>query len=115
MGADWMRWCTTAMLALTVVSLPYLPAPNEMSARDLVALIHLAGFATGIGLYGMLALMPRRSARRGETTSVGGIAITAALLGLVWNAGALVVYGWQDFDLGQISPWFIAVSYSALG
>src|ERR1043166_3897637 len=85
-----------------------------MSARDLVALIHLVGFATGIVLYGMLALMTRRAARQPETAG-GGIAVLAALLGLLWNAGALIVYGWQDFGLGQVSPWIEAVSYSALG
>src|ERR1043166_5443289 len=85
-----------------------------MSARDLVALIHLVGFATGIVLYGMLALMTRRAARHPETAG-GGIAVLAALLGLLWNAGALIVYGWQDFGLGQVSPWIEAVSYSALG
>src|SRR5438105_1476127 len=86
-----------------------------MSARDLVALIHLVGFATGIALYGMLALMTRRTARRGEPTSGGGIALLTALLGLLWNAGALVVFGWQDFGLGDLSPWVTALSYSALG
>ena len=87
-----------------------------MSARDLVALIHLAGFATGIALYGMLALMTRRSARHDQTVATGGgIALLAALLGLIWNAGALVVYGWQDFNLGQLSPWVTVLSYSALG
>ena len=87
-----------------------------MSARDLVALIHLVGFATGIVLYGMLALMTRRTTlRRGTAENGGSIALLAALLGLVWNAGALVVYGWQDFALGQVSPWITAISYSALG
>jgi signal transduction histidine kinase len=87
-----------------------------MSARDLVALIHLVGFATGIALYGMLALMTRRTAlRRGTTDKGGGIALLAALLGLLWNVGALVVYGWQDFALGDLSPWITAISYSALG
>ncbi len=87
-----------------------------MSARDLVALIHLVGFATGIVLYGMLALMTRQTAlRRGTADSGAGIALLAALLGLLWNAGALVVYGWQDFALGELSPWITALSYSALG
>jgi signal transduction histidine kinase len=87
-----------------------------MSARDLVALIHLVGFATGIVLYGMLALMTRRTAlRRGTADSGGSIALLAALLGLLWNVGALVVYGWQDFALGDLSPWITAISYSALG
>lgn len=87
-----------------------------MSARDLVALIHLVGFATGIVLYGMLALMTRRTALRRDTTDKGGgIALLAALLGLLWNVGALVVYGWQDFALGELSPWITAISYSALG
>src|SRR4051812_43403786 len=86
-----------------------------MSAHDLVALIHLVGFATGIALYGMLAVMTQRTVREGRSTAGAGTALLAALLGLIWNAGALIVYGWQDFALGSLSPWITAISYSALG
>jgi signal transduction histidine kinase len=89
-----------------------------MSARDLVALVHLVGFATGIALYGMLAAMTWRASRRrppdGRTVG-GGIPLLAAVLGLLWNASALVVFGWHDFDLGDLSPWYTALAYIALG
>ena len=86
-----------------------------MNAPDLVALVHLVGFATGIALYGMLAVMIWRGARRGSTIAPGGIPLIAAVLGLIWNAGALVVFGWHDFGLGEVSPWYTALAYIALG
>ena len=57
-----------------------------MNAPDLVALVHLVGFVTGIALYGMLAVMIWRGARRGEAVAPGGIPLLAAILGLIWNA-----------------------------
>jgi two-component system, LytTR family, sensor kinase len=86
-----------------------------MNAADLVALVHLVGFATGIVLYGMLAVMIWRGARRGSEVAPGGIPLLAAVLGLIWNAGALVVFGWHDFGLGELSPWYTAFAYIALG
>lgn len=86
-----------------------------MNAPDLVALVHLVGFATGIALYGMLAVMIWRGARRGAEVAPGGIPLLAAVLGLIWNAGALVVFGSHDFGLGELSPWYTAFTYIALG
>ncbi|HEY2374704.1 MAG TPA: histidine kinase [Gemmatimonadaceae bacterium] len=86
-----------------------------MNAQDLVALVHLVGFATGIALYGMLAVMIWRGARRGVALAPGGIPLLAAILGLIWNAGALVVFGAHDFGLGELSPWYSALAYAALG
>lgn len=86
-----------------------------MNRPDLVALVHLAGFATGIALYGMLAAMIWRGARRGAAIAPGGIPLLAAVLGLIWNASALVVFGWHDFGLGDLSPWYTALAYIALG
>ena len=86
-----------------------------MNAPDLVALVHLVGFATGIALYGMLAVMIWRGARRGSAVAPGGIPLLAAILGLIWNAGALVVFGAHDFGLGELSPWYTALAYTALG
>jgi two-component system LytT family sensor kinase len=86
-----------------------------MNAQDLVALVHLVGFATGIALYGMLAVMIWRGARRGTAIAPGGIPLLAAVLGLIWNAGALVVFGWHDFGFGELSSWYTALAYIALG
>ena len=84
-----------------------------MNARDLVALVHLVGFATGIALYGMLAVMIWRGAHRGSPVAPGGIPLLAAVLGLIWNAGALVVFGAHDFGLGELSPWYSALAYES--
>jgi two-component system LytT family sensor kinase len=87
-----------------------------MDARNFVALIHLVGFATGIALYGMLAVMTWRGARaEGGAGDTGRIPVLAAVLGLVWNAGALIVFGWQDFAHGELNPWLTTLSYVALG
>lgn len=86
-----------------------------MNAQDLVALVHLVGFATGIALYGMLAVMIWRGAHRGAPVAAGGIPLLAAVLGLIWNAAALVVFGAHDFGLGELSPWYSALAYTALG
>jgi signal transduction histidine kinase len=85
---------------------------------DLVAFIHLAGFVTGVVLYGMLAQMTWRTAGWRGNAAVGGrdgLPITAALLGLVWNCGALVIFGFRDFGLGAPSPWLAVAAFSALG
>ena len=59
--------------------------------------------------------MTWRSARRGAADAQGRIPLLAAVLGLLWNASALIVFGWHDFGLGELSPWFTALAYSALG
>ena len=38
-----------------------------------------------------------------------------AMLGIVWNVGAMVVYAARDFDISHSLPWVAAVSYTALG
>src|SRR5256885_13382135 len=81
-----------------------------MNARDLVALVHLVGFATGIALYGMLAVMIWRGAHRGSPGAPGGIPLLAAVLRLIWNAGALVVLGAHDFRLRGLRPWYSALA-----
>jgi hypothetical protein len=64
----------------------------------------------------MLAVMTWRSAHRdGYRQDAGRIPVLAAILGLAWNAGALVVFGSEDFGLGSLSPWFTMIAYGALG
>jgi two-component system, LytTR family, sensor kinase len=89
-----------------------------MPSADLTALVHLVGFTTGIVLYTMLAVMTlRRGASSGEQAGdpVNRIPLVAALLGLVWNVGALVMYSLPGFRIGTPSPWVTAVAFSALG
>jgi two-component system LytT family sensor kinase len=61
-------------------------------------LLHLAGFGTGLALYAMLGVMVLRSAR-----APGGradrIPLATAVLGVLWNVGALALYGLRDLGL----------------
>ena len=91
----------------------------SMNARDLTALVHLVGFATGIMLYVMLGIMTRRrlsyvDASAGDS---GGDALplVTAMLGIVWNVGAMATYAVRDFAIGEPVPWVSAISYTALG
>src|SRR5580704_8112589 len=86
-----------------------------MESGEFVALIHLVGFVTGIALYGMLAVMTWRHARPGGARRASALPVLAALLGLVWNVGALFIFGLPNFGFGDPSPWVAALSYSALG
>jgi hypothetical protein len=80
-------------------------------------LLHLAGFGTGIALYAMLGVMAFRFAR------VSGrrdrIPVATAILGLLWNVGALVLYGGRDLGLAARStPAMVslgAIAFASLG
>ncbi|MBX6331277.1 MAG: histidine kinase [Gemmatimonadaceae bacterium] len=90
-----------------------------MISRDATTLVHLVGFVTGIVLYTMLAFMTLRSGARREGQPLGPrgdrIPLATALLGILWNCGALVIYGLQDFGVGAPAPWLMAGAFSALG
>jgi two-component sensor histidine kinase len=90
-----------------------------MNARDLTALVHLVGFTTGVVLYAMLGIMTRRQltyvATPSDARAVDRIPLVTAMLGIVWNVGAMVVYAARDFDISHSLPWVAAVSYTALG
>ncbi len=90
-----------------------------MNARDLTALVHLAGFATGIVLYVMLAVMTRRQLSyvlaSEDSADADRLPLFTALLGIVWNAGAMFVYAVRDFGSGTPPAWVGAIAYIALG
>ena len=86
-----------------------------MTSRDLTALIHLAGFGTGIVLYAMLAAMTARRGSGAGGESLNRIPLAAAVLGLLWNAGALVIYALRDFGLGEPAPLLLSLAFVALG
>ena len=89
-----------------------------MNARDLTALVHLVGFTTGVVLYAMLGIMTRRQltyVATSDARAVDRIPLVTAMLGIVWNVGAMVVYAARDFDISHSLPWVAAVSYTALG
>jgi two-component system LytT family sensor kinase len=87
-----------------------------VNSSDLTALVHLVGFTTGIILYAMLAVMTlRRTAGEGADDTVNRIPLAAAVLGLLWNVGALVIYSLRDFGISEPSPALIALAFAALG
>jgi len=81
------------------------------------ALVHLLGFLAGIVLYAMLGVMTLRSGRSGGVSgsrTVDRIPLATSGLGLLWNAGALVIYGTRDLG-GAPNAWFEAAAFAALG
>lgn len=80
------------------------------------ALVHLLGFLAGIVLYAMLGVMTLRAGRSGAMSGRTGdrIPLATSCLGLLWNAGALVIYGTRDLG-GAPNAWFEAVAFAALG
>lgn len=94
-----------------------------MESQNIAALVNLLGFITGAILYAMLLIMVVRSADPfsptdyGQRTasSVKWLLLTTALLGLLWNLGALAIYGVRDWKLGEPSPFFVSAIFTALG
>jgi signal transduction histidine kinase len=88
---------------------------SHVASTDLTALVHLAGFTTGIVLYAMLAVMTLRHRSNDRTDSINRIPLAAALLGLLWNVGALAIYAQRDFGIGTPPRAMIALAFAALG
>jgi two-component system LytT family sensor kinase len=90
-----------------------------MTSRDLTALVHLVGFTTGIILYMMLGVMTRRRlsyvVAPSDRQVDDRVPLAAAALGVIWNAGAMLVYAARDFGIAYPMTWVAAVSYTALG
>jgi hypothetical protein len=105
-----------------------------MNPQNVAALVHILGFVTGAALYGMLLAMVMRAAgsstlfaretsddsgeARGAVFSIGStgrVLFATGMLGLLWNLGALVIYGARDWGLGEPSPWLEAAAFTALG
>jgi signal transduction histidine kinase len=96
-----------------------------MSPFNAAALVNFLGFTVGAALYAMLlGMVLRRPARvaakadagRGHSFLEGnGLLLATAVLGLVWNAGALAGYGLQSLSADESLPLLAAVSFAALG
>src|SRR5882724_7129098 len=98
-----------------------------MNAINIAGLINLVGYTIGIALYAMLLTMVLRhraqvSSARESTgggtlsyLSVNGLLLATAVLGLLWNIGALATYGLRGFGLPGTNPFVSAVSFTALG
>jgi two-component system LytT family sensor kinase len=81
-------------------------------------IIHLVGFLTGLMLFLILLTLVVRN-RRGwpvvEAEAPQPLILVAALIGLVWNFGALIIYGARDLGLGSVPLIFEAAVFSSLG
>jgi len=91
-----------------------------MESQNIAALVNLLGFITGAILYAMLLVMVVRSADpsasgQRSTFSTERLLLATALLGLLWNLGALAIYGARDWNVGKLSPWFDSFVFTALG
>jgi signal transduction histidine kinase len=85
-----------------------------VTPNDTTTLVHLVGFLAGVALYAMLAVMTLRSRAEGDR-----IPLATAVLGLVWNSVALVIYGTHDLGLPaplpHAWPWIVALAFTSLG
>ncbi len=79
------------------------------------ALVNILGFTVGIALYALLLLMVVRHRRAKDKAAPDLLLLLTSALGLLWNAGELAVLFWKDFGDTPVSPFLLAVSYSALG
>ncbi|HMV46401.1 MAG TPA: histidine kinase [Blastocatellia bacterium] len=91
-----------------------------MESQHIAALVNLLGFITGTTLYGMLLIMVVRSVDSSTSAQRSAFSdkqllLATALLGLLWNLGALVIYGIRDWNLTKLPAWFDAAVYAALG
>jgi len=78
--------------------------------NSLNTVTHLAGFGAGLALYGLLAVMTRRARRDGQE-----LLFATGILGLGWNAGALVMFGLDDLAGRHAPAWVSVLAYAALG
>ncbi|MGC4085633.1 MAG: histidine kinase [Vicinamibacterales bacterium] len=78
-------------------------------------LLNLIGLSTGIALYAMLLAMVVGTSRRPGGPGLDPLLLATALLGLVWNLGALPVY--ELLKVGVVGPLPLptAIGFSALG
>jgi len=100
-----------------------------MNAINVASLINPLGYTMGIALYAMLlALVLRHPIQAGGPPNssltgaygrlpVNGLMLATAILGMLWNAGALATYGLRGFRLSgtEVYPLLSAVSFTALG
>ena len=98
-----------------------------MTAINIANLVNLLGYTIGIALYVMLLVMvlrhPAQSISAPELAhtnfhtswSGNGLLLVTAVLGLLWNIGALAMYGLKGIGYVNGYPIVSAVSFTALG
>lgn len=86
-----------------------------MNSLNTASLVNLLGFTVGVALYALLLAMVARHRKTKAKFSFDFLLLTTAVLGLLWNVGELSVFVWEDFGGARVSPFLLAISYSALG
>jgi two-component system LytT family sensor kinase len=96
----------------------------SMSGINIAGLTNLLGYMVGIALYLMLLVMvlkhPAQSTTHGQTGfyagwSNSGLLLVTAVLGVLWNIGALAIYGLRGIGYENSYPLVSAISFTALG
>ena len=78
-------------------------------------LLNVIGLSTGIVLYAMLLAMVVGTSRRPGGPGLDPLLLATALLGLVWNLGALPVYELLKVGMTGPAPLLTVTGFSALG
>ncbi len=87
-----------------------------MNSLNTASLVNLLGFTVGAALYALLlAMVVRHRGAAKKKFPFDLLLLTTAVLGLLWNVGELSAFIWKDFGGARVSPFLLAVSYSALG
>jgi two-component system LytT family sensor kinase len=98
-----------------------------MSGINVASLINLLGYTVGIALYTMLLFMVLKHPTQSTTTDElshttfhtswlsSGLLLVTAVLGLLWNIGALAIYGLKGVGYVKTYPLVSAISFTALG
>lgn len=86
-----------------------------MDALNAASLVNIIGFIVGISLYALLGAMVLRSGGLRGNAGVGHLLLATAGLGLLWNAGELLLTIQKDLGSAAGHPLLVAASYSALG
>jgi len=100
-----------------------------MNAINIAGLINLLGYTMGIALYAMLlAIVLKHPILFGSPPSstltavhprlpVNGLMLATAILGMLWNIGALATYGLRGVGVSgtEAYPLLSAISFTALG
>lgn len=92
-----------------------------MSPVTAQTIVHLIGFMTGLMLFLILLSLVMKnqvswwSWSSAEAAPPQSLILIAAVIGVVWNFGALIVYGARDLGLGSVPRFFEAAIFSSLG
>lgn len=97
-----------------------------MSSKEIAALVNIMSFLTGATLYAMLLVMVLRTphaarsagsrpSRYWTPVSSDYLTLATAILGLLWNLGAIVTFGVGNLWVAEPFPILIAAAFTSLG